>query len=94
MAEERDNAVLRLLRDMRAEVAVLRQDVLASRQEMIARFSKLDRGFGELREATVNATGWAGFAKVAADHNGKTLDAKRLELDEMRARLAALENRA
>jgi hypothetical protein len=87
VAEEQDNMVLHLLREMRG-------DMQAMRQEMAQRFTKLDREFGELREASVLAAGWAGLAKAAADHNGETMDAIRLELDDVQARLAALETKA
>jgi hypothetical protein len=60
---------------------------------MNSRFTKLEREFGELREATVAAVGWAGFAKASADHHGEDLDAVRLALEDLRARIAALEER-
>ena len=83
MAEEQDNLVLHLLREIRGDTGDLR-----------SRMTRMERKFEELQEATVAAVGWAGFAKASSDHHGEAMDTVRLELEELRARIAALEAKA
>ena len=87
MAEEQDNLLLHLLREIRAEG-------LETRADLGQRMTRMERKFEELQEATVAAVGWAGFAKASSDHHGETMDTVRHELEELRARIAALEAKA
>jgi N-methylhydantoinase B/oxoprolinase/acetone carboxylase alpha subunit len=90
MAEDEDNIALHLLRDIRADVRGVHDDTGDLRTRMVRMGSR----FEELQEATVAAVGWAGFAKSASDCQGEAVDAVRMELEELRARVAALETMA
>jgi polyhydroxyalkanoate synthesis regulator phasin len=83
MAEEEGNIVLRLLREIRS------QQVDDGR-----RLQRVERHLDELREATVTAMGVAGLASVSTEKHGQEMDELRDQLEALRRRVAALENRA
>jgi polyhydroxyalkanoate synthesis regulator phasin len=83
MAEEEGNLVLRLLRELRS------QQVDDGR-----RLQRMERHLDELRESAVTAMGMAGMASVASEKHGQEMDELRDQLEALRRRISALENRA
>jgi hypothetical protein len=68
MAEELDNLVLSLLREMRADVKDVREVLRAVRGSVAShdrRFDALDEKVEMIREGTVSAVGFAAYASRA-----------------------------
>jgi predicted translin family RNA/ssDNA-binding protein len=82
MADEQDNLVIRMLRDIRG-------DTMDTRQRLV----RVERHVEEMREQMVTAMGMAGMATVSVEKQGERLDEISDELEALRRRIAALENR-
>ena len=83
MSDDQDNVVLRLLREIRSDTTDLRQ-----------RMTRVERHLEEMRDQTKTAIGMAGMAAVASETHGGDMDELRDQLEALRRRVAALEDRA
>ena len=83
MAEEPNNLILRLLRDIREK-----QDDHDKRLEGI------DRRLGDLTESAALAMGMAAHSHVSQESLGQRLDEIRVEMDRMKERLDRLDDRS
>jgi hypothetical protein len=82
MAEEDDNVVLRILREIRAEQREIRGDVMLINQRM----SSFERHAEDMKESVGYALGPSAHANVAYETTGQ-------RLDRLTERLAGLETR-
>jgi polyhydroxyalkanoate synthesis regulator phasin len=82
MAEDENNVVLPLLREIRADT-----------QDTRARMTKVERQLEELREGMVTAMGVAGLASVATEKHGGHMDEIRDEIAALKRRVLDLEMR-
>lgn len=89
MTEETENLILRLLRDIRAEIAQTRGDVATVGQ----RITTLERKMDDVNESVGYALGLSAHANVAYETTGQRLDRLRETVDELKTRVEALETR-
>ena len=82
MAEEQDNIVIRMLREIRA------QQIDDGR-----RLQRVERHVEELRDQMVTAMGIAGLASVATEKHGEGMDEIRDEIMALKRRVQELEVR-
>jgi phage shock protein A len=87
MADADDNLVLRLLREMRAEMGEIRQDTA----ELRAGQTALRRQFDELRESALMAFGMAAHANQVVENRGERFDDLQDQIEALRRRVADLE---
>jgi polyhydroxyalkanoate synthesis regulator phasin len=83
MSEDQDNMVLRLLREIRA------QQIEDSR-----RLVRVERRLDELHESNATALGLAAHANVVVEQSGQRFDELADQIEALRRRVAALEDRA
>jgi hypothetical protein len=82
MAEDDDNLVLRLLREIRSEQATLRSTM----QGIQGRITTIDRHMEDVKESVAYALGLSAHANVAYETTGQRLDrpSDRVEAPEVR----------
>lgn len=89
MTEDRENLVVRNLRDMQRGFAEVRRSQTADSQ----RLTRLDRHVEEMRAEMVTALGMASHAYVTVEKSGENLDEIRDRTRALRRRVADLETR-
>jgi polyhydroxyalkanoate synthesis regulator phasin len=82
MAEEQDNLVLRMLREIRSQQVDDGQ-----------RLRRVERHLEEVRDQMVTAMGVAGLASVATEKHGEGMDEIRDQIEALRRRVSELEQR-
>jgi polyhydroxyalkanoate synthesis regulator phasin len=82
MAEEQDNLVVRMLREIRSDTQDTRQ-----------RLTRVERHIEEIRDQMVTAMGVAGLASVATEKHGEGMDEIRDQIEALRRRVSELEQR-
>ena len=90
MAEEQDNLVLRILREIRTEV----HDVRTKQDEDSLRLRSVERTLQDMKESVAVAIGVAGYASSAVERHRQDFDALQEKVALLERRLAALENQA
>ena len=82
MAEETENLILHILREIRSE----QRDVRAEQQDQSKRLIRVERRLDEVHESMTTAPGMAAHWNVVVEQFGQ-------RFDELEGRLAALQNR-
>ena len=90
MAEETENIVLRLLREIRAEVG----ETKASMQTLGERMTTLERKMDDVNESVALALGLSAHANVAYETTGQRIDRLTETVADLKARLEKLEEKA
>jgi len=83
MVEDTENVILRLLREIRSDTSDTRN-----------RVTRVERRLDELHETAATALGLAGRANLVVAQAGQRFDDLNDQLEALRRRVAALENRA
>jgi ubiquinone biosynthesis protein UbiJ len=89
VTEDTENLILRLLRDIRAEQAVHSEKFVAIEQRM----TTLERKMDDVNESVGYALGLSAHANVAYETTGQRIDRLRETVDDLKARVAALETK-
>jgi hypothetical protein len=89
MAEDDDNLVLRLLREIRAEQGEIRGDVASIKERM----TSYERHVEDMKESVSYALGLSAHANVAYETTGQRLDRLTEQVAGLRARVEELEKR-
>ena len=89
MADDGDNLVLRLLREIRGELAEVRQTQAAHGE----RLTRIDRSIDDLRETAITAMGYAAHSALITDKAGERFDRITDEIAALKRRVADLEAR-
>ena len=77
---ENENVVLRLLREIRAEMRDLREEQAVGNR----RLSAIDRRIDDMKESVVMALGMAGHTNVVVERTGETFDELRDQIEALR----------
>ena len=89
MTEETEDLVLRLLRDIRGQVA----DIKKTAQRHDVRLEGIDRRLGALNESAAYAMGMVAQSHISQKSLGQRLDEMPVDLDRMKERMDDLEDR-
>ncbi|MRX50598.1 hypothetical protein GI374_09095 [Paracoccus sp. S-4012] len=89
MAESDDNLVLHLLREIRAEMSVMRR----MQETHGERLTRIDRTLEELRDTAITAMGYSAHASLVTEKAGERFDLLTHEIDALKQRVAELESR-
>ncbi len=87
MADETENLILHLLRDIGGEVAEIKQTV----SKHSVRLEGIDRLLGDLNESVALAMGMAGQSHISQESLGQRIDEMRVDLDHMKERVDEME---
>jgi len=87
MAKDDDNIVLRLLRELRADLLVLKDGQADGNR----RLTKIERHIEEMKETLAYSAGIAVHAGVVVEKSGENLDEIRDQIEALRRRVAELE---